>query len=100
MECNKNTKKCLKELCTALTLIDTPKKMQEFLECLLTEAEVIDIANRWLLGREIDRGTTQREIAKNYNMSLCKITRGSRELKKDGSAFKKVLEEFKASQSE
>lgn len=100
MECNENTRKNLTELCTALTLIDTPKEMQAFLECLLTEAEVVDIANRWLLVREIDRGTTQREIAKNYNMSLCKITRGSRELKKDGSAFKKVLEDFKASQSE
>ena len=100
MECNEYTKKCLKELCKALTLIDSPEHMQEFLECLLTEAEVVDIANRWLLVREIDRGTTQREIAKNYNMSLCKITRGSRELKKDGSAFKKVLEDFKASQSE
>ena len=100
MECNEYTKNCLKELCKALTLIDTPEHMQEFLECLLTEAEVVDIANRWLLVREIDNGTTQREIAKNYNMSLCKITRGSRELNKEGSAFKKVLEEFKASQSE
>lgn len=98
MKYNENTKKSLKELCIALTQIDTEKHMQEFLECLLTEAEVVDIANRWLLVREIDRGTTQRDIAKNYGMSLCKITRGSRELKKENGAFRKVLEDFKNSQ--
>ncbi|NLK45432.1 MAG: transcriptional regulator [Treponema sp.] len=100
MEYTERTKRYLEELCTALTIIKTPEHMQDFLECLLTEAEVVDIANRWLLVREIDRGATQREIAKNYSMSLCKITRGSRELKKENSAFKKVLEDFKASQSE
>jgi TrpR family trp operon transcriptional repressor len=34
----------------------------------------------------------QREIAKNLEVSLCKITRGSRELKKPGSAFRRILD--------
>ena len=42
--------------------------------------------------REIDKGTTQREIARKYGMSLCKITRGSRELKKPNSAFRRMLD--------
>ena len=40
----------------------------------------------------IDKGTTQREIARKFGMSLCKITRGSRELKKQNSAFRRFLE--------
>ena len=32
------------------------------------------------------------EIAKKFGMSLCKITRGSKELAKDGSAFRKILD--------
>ena len=54
-----------------------------------------DIANRWLLVKEIDAGTTQREIANKFSMSLCKITRGSRELNKEDSAFRKMLELLK-----
>ena len=50
------------------------------------------MASRWLLVKEIDKGTTQREIAKAFSMSLCKITRGSRELQKSDSAFRKMLE--------
>jgi len=34
----------------------------------------------------------QRKIAEELGLSLCKITRGSRELKKEGSAFKALLE--------
>ena len=51
-----------------------------------------DFAKRWLLVREIDKGTTQRDIAKKFHISLCKITRGSRELKKEDSAFRKLLD--------
>ncbi|NLK61659.1 MAG: transcriptional regulator, partial [Treponema sp.] len=39
-----------------------------------------------------DVGTTQREIAKKMGLSLCKITRGSRELKKEDSPFKKMID--------
>ncbi|MDR2143572.1 MAG: trp operon repressor, partial [Treponema sp.] len=37
-------------------------------------------------------GMPQREIAKSLEVSLCKITRGSRELKKSGSAFRRILD--------
>ena len=48
-----------------------------------------------LLVKDIDAGVTQREIAKKYGMSLCKITRGSKELNKPDSAFRKMLELLK-----
>ena len=70
--------------------------LNEFFSCLFTPAERKDIANRWLLVEEIEKGTPQRDIAKSFKMSLCKITRGSRELKKENSAFKKMLD-FKKS---
>ena len=55
------------------------------------KSELKDFSNRWHLVKELEAGTTQREIAKKYNMSLCNITRGSKELKKEDSAFRKVL---------
>lgn len=83
------------ELVKIFTDIHDETFMKNFMECLFTPAEREDFANRWTLVKEIDKGTTQREIAKNFNMSLCKITRGSKELNKEDSAFKKVLEMYK-----
>ena len=65
--------------------------ISEFFNCIFTPAERKNVAERWLLVKELKAGKTQREIAKQYNMSLCKITRGSKELQKENSAFKKAL---------
>lgn len=85
----------IKELCKLITESNDEAFLFDFFSCLFTKPELKDIANRWLLVKEIDKGTTQREIAKNFNMSLCKITRGSKELNKDNSAFRKMLEKLK-----
>jgi TrpR family trp operon transcriptional repressor len=82
----------LREMCNLLAKNGNPDFIYDFFGCLFTPAEMNDFAKRWLLVREIDKGTTQREIAKKFHISLCKITRGSRELKKDDSAFRKLLD--------
>jgi TrpR family trp operon transcriptional repressor len=77
----------------ALTLAKTGDAVliEDFLRCLLTPAESADIAARWALVKDLDAGLPQREIARNLGISLCKITRGSRELKKPASAFRRML---------
>lgn len=82
----------LDEIIRLISATDDPDLLHDFFECLFTTAELEDIAKRWLLVKEIDRGTTQRKIAQMFSMSLCKITRGSKELKKEGSAFRKMLD--------
>lgn len=69
--------------------------IKRFFDDLCTPAERQDFAKRWLLVREIDKGTTQREIAKKIHISLCKITRGSRVLRNPDSAFRAMLDEAK-----
>jgi TrpR family trp operon transcriptional repressor len=78
------------EMSSALSGAD-PKLIEDFLYCLFTPSEADEIAKRWALVKEIASGRPQREIAKDLGLSLCKITRGSRELKKEGSAWKRVL---------
>lgn len=85
------TEETLDELCSLIVKSGDEKFLKEFFKCLFTTPELKDISNRWLLVKEIDKGTTQREIAKNFSMSLCKITRGSKELAKEDSAFRKML---------
>jgi TrpR family trp operon transcriptional repressor len=75
-----------------LTLAETTDSglIEDLLRCLLTPAETADIAARWALVKALKQKTPQREIARDLGVSLCKITRGSRELKKSGSAFQRI----------
>ena len=82
----------IKELCRVLAFTNDRELLESFIFCLLTPAETADIASRWALVKELREGRTQREIAKNLGVSLCKITRGSRELKKPSSGFMRILE--------
>ena len=82
----------LHEMCGLLSKNNDSSFIYDFFGCLFTPAELNDFAQRWLLVREIDKGTTQREIARKFHISLCMITRGSRELKKRESAFRKLLD--------
>jgi TrpR family trp operon transcriptional repressor len=85
----------LAEMAKTLAKTGDQELIESFLRCLLTPAETADIAARWALVKELDKKIPQREISKTLGISLCKITRGSRELKKPGSAFRRILELLK-----
>ena len=70
------------------------REMRRLFEDVFTEAERTDIAKRWYIFKELYKGTPQRKIAKEMEVSLCKITRGSKTLKKDDSVIKKVLSDM------
>lgn len=79
------------ELTRVLTATEDPGLVKAFLTSLLTPSERLDIAARWELVNRIDHGATQRQVAQDLGVSLCKITRGSKELKKPDSAFRAML---------
>ncbi len=81
----------LDEISATLSKISDPDLIEDFLNSILTAQEVVDLSSRWELVKLLEKGVSQRNIAKKLHLSLCKITRGSRELKKEDSAFKKVL---------
>ena len=81
----------LHELASALAVTEDAVLIKNFLHCLLTKAEIADIAARWALVKALEQKIPQREIAKNLGLSLCKITRGSREMKNPDHTFQKML---------
>ena len=83
----------IKDIARLLVRIDDERLMTEFLTELLTPAEVHRIEQRWGLVKLLEEGVSQREIARRLGISLCNITRGSRELKKPGSAFRAILDQ-------
>ena len=70
------------------------REMRKLFEDVFTDAERTDIAKRWYIVKVLYKGTPQRRIAKDMEVSLCKITRGSKTLKNDDSVIRKVLSEM------
>ncbi|MCK5101145.1 MAG: transcriptional regulator [Desulfobacteraceae bacterium] len=58
---------------------------------LFTSAELSDLNLRWKLMKDLHTGLPQRKIAEKYGISLCKITRGSKILKKKNSSVLKIF---------
>ena len=81
----------INELVDALAKTGDSTLIKDFLTCLLTPAEIADIAARWALVKSLEQQVPQREISRDLGISLCKITRGSRELRKPDSAFKRFF---------
>jgi TrpR family trp operon transcriptional repressor len=81
----------LSELASALAETRDALLIKDFLRRLLTPAEAADIAARWALVKALEQKIPQREIARTLGLSLCKITRGSKEMKNPSQAFQKML---------
>ena len=78
-------------LVSTLCRINDSRKMQDFMREILTPAEFHDLALRWELMERLQEGYTQRQIASDLGISLCKITRGAKILKKPGAVTKQYL---------
>jgi TrpR family trp operon transcriptional repressor len=86
----------IKELSVSLAATDNPDLIEDFLKSILTPNELKEVSSRWELVKQIDDGTSQRKIADNLGLSLCKITRGSKELKKEESSFKIMIDKWRS----
>ncbi len=95
METKPVNEKYFAELVETLANCGDSSLIDNFLRALLTPSEVSEVANRWAIVRCLDEGMSQRTIAKELGLSLCNITRGSKEMKKENSAFVAMLDEFR-----
>jgi TrpR family trp operon transcriptional repressor len=79
------------ELLGALCRVRDRGTMDRLLREVLTSAERRDLALRWELMRRLVAGESQRKIAQELGISLCKITRGSRVIRTRGSVCRRLL---------
>jgi TrpR family trp operon transcriptional repressor len=82
----------LKTIASVLSRITDPREMHDVLRGILTEQEGKRIGLRWRILELLARGESQRGIAQKLGVSLCNITRGSRELKRGPRRFRSVVE--------
>ena len=75
-------------------------EMETFLAELLTPNELHDLVLRWELLELLEEGVSQRQVAAALGISLCKITRGAKILKRAGSVSARVLKHMKSASQE
>jgi len=81
------------ELLALLNAQTNVKELDILLQGLLTRSEYEDIVLRVQLLKELQNGTPQRDIAKKLDVSISKVTRGSRALQ-DSSKLAKSIKMF------
>ena len=82
---NRNNINEIAEISTILADENNSSKINNFVIEMLTKSEVETLSKRWRILKMLSEGYTQREIAKELKVSLCKVTRGAQILKKDKS---------------
>ena len=81
----------LLEISSILKNLQTEESVCEFLSDMLTENEISTLSKRWRILKLLAQGETQREIATELNVGLCKVTRGAKILKNKKSVITKSL---------
>lgn len=74
--------KYLKELIGMLLAIRSEKEMGEFLEGILTPAELLEIPNRLQIVKLLKQGVSQHDIAGKLGVGIATVTRGAKEIQK------------------
>lgn len=82
---NRNKINEILEISKLLANEDKASKINDFIIEMLTKGEVETLSKRWQILKMLYDGKTQREIAKDLKVSLCKVTRGSQILKDKNS---------------
>ena len=88
---SQETEKGKEDLLKIVLSIKDKEELKSFIDDMFTEKEVEDVVQRYLLMDGLYKGKSQRDIARDRSMSLCKITRGSKMLKKKEGFMRKFF---------
>ena len=80
------------EIANALSKLE-PQDGFKFLSEILTPSEIETLSKRWRILKMLEQGISQRDIAKQLNVSLCKVTRGAKILKSPNSISSNLIKE-------
>ena len=80
------------ELAAAVARLRGAESVARFLEELFSPSECVEMSKRWALTRELLAGKSQRDIARELGLSLCKITRGARLLRNPDSLLRRSVQ--------
>lgn len=79
------------ELYAAFTNLRTTTDVEQLMKDLLTPHELKAVAERWQIVKSISEGVPHRKIAGEIGISIAKVTRGSKAMRKSHGGFKKFF---------
>lgn len=88
---NRNNMYDIKEVSNYLADEGNSNEIFNFIVEMLTESELETLSKRWQILKMLGEGKTQRVIANDLKVSLCKVTRGAQLLKNKDSVAAKYL---------
>lgn len=83
----------ISEITNFILKLRSREELMAFLKEMLSESEIATLSKRWRILSMLAEGRTQRDIVKELNVSLCKVTRGSKILKDKNSVITKYFME-------
>ena len=86
------------ELAAAVARLRGAGAVARFLEELFTPSECVEMSKRWALTRELLAGKSQRDIARELGLSLCKITRGAKLVRDPDSLLRRSVQDRRKTQ--
>jgi TrpR-related protein YerC/YecD len=78
----------------AFTNLETANEAAKFCRDLMTENEIDELAGRWAVARELDKGTPQRQTSEKTGVSIATVTRVNKWLKRGKGGYRLVLDRF------
>ena len=85
----------IKQISSFIYKLQNEVEIECLLKELLTNSEINVLSKRWRILELINKGRTQRDIAKELKVSLCKVTRGAKLLKNSDTVIHKYLRKDK-----
>ena len=85
----------IKQISSFIYKLQNEVEIECLLKELLTNSEINVLSKRWRILELINKGRTQRDIAKELKVSLCKVTRGAKLLKNSDTVIHKYLKKDK-----
>ena len=92
---NRNNMLEISEITNIIATTESKENITSFMEELFTQSELETLSKRWRILRMLNQGKTQREIAQELKVSLCKVTRGAKILKNKNSIIAKYFKKEK-----
>ena len=82
----------VRELCDALSAMDTADECRRFLLDLCTPAELLAMSDRWRVAKLLARGLPYRKIYERTGVSTATVTRVARSLERGEGGYVLALE--------
>ena len=79
------------EISNIIIKLKKANEIEQFFGEIFTQNELETLSKRWRILNMLKEGKTQRAIAQELNVSLCKVTRAAKILKNKNAIIRNIL---------